>query len=385
MSERSTPLPPISRLEDRLQNRRCSRLRKAIRLQLSILLPLYHQACVILKPLAETIDLDKYFDIYDISASDIIEASAGYSDDEFEDMDSLKVLKLLVIRFHTSRKILLCCLLALDADGGKPDFNRWGAALEQISALAEVSASAEAYLRRVLGEEEMQAVPATPKIPVAPGREKWRGQLRKINNLSSGIRGLQAKMHVLREESDKTLDEMEDISELGPNLVTQYDAIGEDLKVLMQEWEDGKVALANTLERNEKRLSTLSTASTAVSFSPSPSVNCLKSVDEGSPLDALKILNGQGGEHSFRHRSSHEFSGSDMEEVFEAVALPRQRPKSTFSREERIAKMREDREKRESLRDSRMANTSMLRELESVINLRPSARRTSVVPRITSV
>ena len=47
-------------------------------------------------------------------------------------------------------------------------------------------------------------------------------------------------MHVLREESDKNLDETEDVSELGAHLMIQYDSIGIDLKALMQEWEDGK-------------------------------------------------------------------------------------------------------------------------------------------------
>lgn len=210
---------------------------------------------------------------------------------------------------------------------------------------------------------------------MTPGRERWRAQLRKLNTLSTGIRGLQAKLHVLRDESDKTLNESIDLAELGPNLMFQYESIGVDLKSLMQEWEDGKTALQNNIDRNEKRISSMSGLSGILS--PTTSLGGLTSVEEGSPSDALKALNGES-----RSRSSMDFSSSDAEEVFEAVAIPRQR--STLSREERIVKMMEDRVKREETRSKSDANTHMLRELESVINLRPRGRAASNT-RVTSL
>jgi Mysoin-binding motif of peroxisomes len=210
---------------------------------------------------------------------------------------------------------------------------------------------------------------------LTPARERWRAQLRKLNSLSTGIRSLQAKLHVLREESDKTLDVSLDISDLGPNLMLQYDSIGVDLKALMQEWEDGKAALANAIERNERRISSMSGSGI---LSPTTSLGGLTSVEEGSPADALKLLTGEG-----TNRSSIEFSSSEAEEVFEAIAIPKQR--STLTREERIVKMKEDRAKRESLRDKAEANTHMLRELESVINLRPRTRTTPATERVTSI
>lgn len=99
-------------------------------------------------------DLEKYFDIYDISHSDTSEALAGYSETEFEDADSLRVLRILAARFFTSRKIFLCCLMALDADGGNPDFERWSTAVEEIQGAAAVTGDAEDRLRRILSDEE---------------------------------------------------------------------------------------------------------------------------------------------------------------------------------------------------------------------------------------
>ncbi|KAK2626056.1 hypothetical protein QTJ16_004318 [Diplocarpon rosae] len=321
-------------------------------------IPRYNQACIALKPLAEEMDLEKYFDIYDISDVDFSEAMMGHSDTEFEDAESVRVLKILAARFYTTRKIFLCCLMALDAHGGSSDSNRWSTAVDEVHGVSIVTGDAGERLCRILGEEET--------------RERLRAQLRKLNSLSSGIRGLQAKMHVLREESDRNLNETEDFSELGTHLMVQYESVGVDLKALMQEWEDGKAALAFNIDRNERRVSSMSGM-----LSPTVSLGGLTAVEEGSVSDALKALNGEP-----RSRNSLDFSCSDVEEVFEAVAIPRQR--STLTREERIVKMKEDRLKRESLKSKSESNTKMLRELESVINMRPRGR-TTVGGRITSI
>lgn len=204
---------------------------------------------------------------------------------------------------------------------------------------------------------------------MTPGRERWRAQLRQLNSLSSSIRGLQAKLHVLRDDSDKNLNETEEVSELGTNLMIQYESIGIDLKSLMQDWEDGKAALASNINRNERRVSSMSGM-----LSPTTSLGGLTAVEEGNAADALKALNGES-----RSRHSMEFSSDDAEEIFEAVALPR--PRSTMTREERISKMKEDRARRESAKFKPDISTKMLRELESVINLRPKTRTTGTMGR----
>lgn len=184
----------------------------------------------------------------------------------------------------------------------------------------------------------------------------------KLNSLSMGIRGLQAKLALLREESERTLNEAEDVSELGNNLMAQYESIGQDLKMLTQAWEEGKAALASGIDRNEKRLSSLSTL-----LSPATSLSGLTTVEEGGTLEAFKALTGESPPGSTFGSPNGD---SDVVEVFEAVALPT-RTRSLLSRDERIAKMKEEREKREAARERADATRGMLRELETVINLRP--------------
>jgi Mysoin-binding motif of peroxisomes len=151
---RSSPLPPITRLEDRGQNRRCQRLRRTLHRCMVEMVPRYNQAVSALVPLAEQLDLEKYYDIYNISDLDLQEARQGYAETEFEDNESLRVLKILVARLHVLRKIFLCCLLALEADGGKPDFLRWSTAVDEIHDVTSVTDESEQRLRKILSEEE---------------------------------------------------------------------------------------------------------------------------------------------------------------------------------------------------------------------------------------
>lgn len=361
----SAPLPPVSRIEDKAQNRKCARLRKSLRTTFSDILDSYIQVSTVVRGFAEQTDLEKYLDIYEISDFDISDANRGFDKDEFEDGESLRTLKIVASRFHTIRKVFLCSLLALDASGESQDLMRWTTAVEALRNLNTSTKAGFVRLQNILSEQELFPPPNAPKSPLTPGRERWRSQLHKLNSLGTGIRGLQAKLQLLREESDRALNNSEDISELAPNLLNQYDSIGTDLKELMSAWEEGKAALAQGIDRNEKRLSSMSTL-----ISPTSSLSGLTTVDEeGNAAAALKALTGE----SPRSDGCVE----PEREVFEAIAIPRQR--STLTREERIVKMREDREQKAQARTQMDATRGMMKELETVINLRPRTR-TSAPP-----
>ncbi|KAF5582497.1 hypothetical protein FPANT_8520 [Fusarium pseudoanthophilum] len=371
----SAPLPPISRIEDRTQTRRCVRLRKALRHSFQEVLDSYNQVCTVVNGFAEQTDLEKYYDIYDITDFDMSDARQGLSDEDLDDPESLRTLKILAARFSTIRKLFLCALLALDASSDANDLLRWTTAVESLLSVNSSTQTAHARIQSILSEQDTFPSSPTPKNALTPGRERWRAQLRKLNSLSSGIRGLQAKLQLLREESDRTLNDSNDISELGPNLMAQYESIGLDLKDLMTAWEEGRAALALGIDRNEKRLSSMSTL-----LSPASSLSGLTTVDEnGGAAAALKALTGESP-------PSSEYAGSaeqEAPEVFEAVALPR--PRSMLTREERIVKVREEREQKALTRQHVDATRGMLRELETVINLRPRTRASAPAGRIVSM
>lgn len=373
----SSPLPPISRIEEKGQAHRCKRLRRSLKAAFADIIPVLAAQCGTLKQLIQEDDLEKYLDVYEISNPDLQEAAEGYSESEFEDAETLKALRTLQYRLSTLRRVYLCSLLALEADGGKPDFIRWSTVVDSMLSLARPMGQWSEKFNRVLAEEEQFILPSPNKIAPTPGREKLRNSVRKLSGLSQGIRGLQAKMQVLREETNKSLEHTEDVTELGSHLMAQYESIGADLKSLMQAWEAGKSALALNIDRHERRISQASSGLR----SPVPSLGGLTAVDEGSPSDALRALNGDLLSPQQSAPPSDQGSTSD-DEVFEAIAIPKTRV--TMSREERMHKIQEDRARQVSLREQREASTNMLRELESVINLRPS-RVTGPGIRVTSL
>ena len=376
----STPLPPASRIEDQAASRRCTRLRKSLHKAYTAVILTCIDTCGSLRNLIEEDDLDKYFEVYDINAQDAREALGPDAFSVLEDdPESLKSLRVLSYRAALLRRVALCSLMALEADGGKPDFNRWRLANDAMHIIAKTVGLEAERQQNCLIEMETIATPISPraKSPNFPVRDKMRTQVRKISMLSGGIRSLQAKMQILREETNRSIEQSEDLTDLGPSLMAQYESIGADLKELMQAWEAGKASLQSNITKQERRISRASSIRSPVS-----SIGGMTAVEEGgSPADALKALTGDSVSNRSRsNRSSMATTPSEDDEVFEAVAMPRQR--STLTREERILKMQEERERRATMQTKRDANTSMLRELESVMNLRP---KSNLSARVTSI
>lgn len=103
---------------------------------------------------SEQTELEKYYDMYDINDLDMSDALQGFTEGEFDDAESLRTLKILAARFHTTRKMLLCALLALDANGEGSDLLRWTTAVEVLRNLNETTQAAFQKLQGILSEAE---------------------------------------------------------------------------------------------------------------------------------------------------------------------------------------------------------------------------------------
>jgi hypothetical protein len=147
-------MPPISRLEDRAQTRKCVRLRRALKASYADVLDTYNQVSTVIKGFSEQTDLEKYLDIYEISDFDISDAGRGFNEEEFDDVESLRTLKIVACRFHTVRRLFLCILLALDATGESQDLLRWTTAVEALRKLNGCTKEAYKKLSNILSEEE---------------------------------------------------------------------------------------------------------------------------------------------------------------------------------------------------------------------------------------
>ncbi|KAI0842833.1 Mysoin-binding motif of peroxisomes-domain-containing protein [Hypoxylon sp. FL0890] len=365
----STPIPPISRLENNGQNVKCLQLRKALRNSLTEVISKYYQVAFTVWAFAEQTELLQLQSQYQFTVADVVDRFQVFSKTDPQTSEKLQPLKDAAFLFHDIRKMFLSGLLALHTVGNNSDRLRFSTILESFKELNSVTRQAYARVRDILADNDFQ-IPKTPRSPETPNHDRWRHQVRRLNSMTMNIRSVQAKLHLLREESSKALNEADDISDLGPLFMAQYDSIGQDLRDLMEAWQTGKASLASGIDRNEKRLSSI--GSTLMSPLSTMSGRTIaeedeSSLDEHEPgvADALKKLNGDSS------------PPTEMEpEVFEAISIPR--PKSLLTREERIIRMREDRKSKEIAKAKAEAQRGMMRELQGVLDRKPGRGRISL-------
>lgn len=380
-------LPPISRLDVPDVARHSMHLRRNLASSVSDVMTKWANIHQLLKPLTNEQDLEQYYDIYDVSRNDLDESAAGILMREPSDEWSLKHLRFELARLFVIRKIVLCDLLALSSDPRPSFHSTWRCIVEEVGAITMALEKSSEHLTKMVEKEEgehwgssspTQAVGSlsgdcTPPAPSTPGKDHVRMQLRRLNSMSQGIRGLHTKTILLREEASGSLSSAGESAEMASLLARQYDRIGTELRGLLGEWERGKSSMLLNVEPTTRRAS-IGPGELRAPISPTYSLGG-RTVVEGSPPEALRLLNGE-----MPNKSAAEKNAFD-EEVFEAVALP-PRQRCSMTREEKMARMKEDRLKRATLQEKADANTHMLRELETVIKHRPQQRPTA---RVTSM
>lgn len=181
-------------------------------------------------------------------------------------------------------------------------------------------------------------------------------------------------MHVLREESDRTLQESHDLSDFGRDLLAHYDSIGADLKSLVDEWENARAFLTLSVDRQTSPRNSKSPESIdgATLVGDTPRNSALFGKDGGGWADAA----GMGLFSQAEEEAEQVPVDETVEEVFEAVAEPpKPRVRSQLSREERIRRVQEERARAAEARKSADVELAVQRELQNVLLNRPAPRR----------
>ncbi|KAI1119365.1 Mysoin-binding motif of peroxisomes-domain-containing protein [Nemania sp. NC0429] len=372
----STPIPPISRLEKDGQNVKCLQLRHAVRTSLTEVISTYYQTAFTIWGFAEQTELLQLQSQYQFTVADVVERFRLFSNSGAQDSERLQSLKDAAYLFHDIRKVFLSGLLALHTSGKDADRLRFTTVLEAFKELSVVTKQACTRLKDVLAEGDYQfnTPLKVPKSPLSPNHDRWQHQVRRLGSMTMNIRSVQAKLHLLQEESSKALNEANDITEMGPLFMAQYDSIGQDLRDLMEAWQSGKKALQSGINKNEKRISSIGSVMTSpISTMSGPTMaGDESSTDEHEPgvEDALRKLTGD---------APPSFTSPETQiepEVFEGISVPR--PRSTLTREERIVRMREERQNKEVARAKADTYRGMVRELEGVLGKKGSRGRVSL-------
>ncbi|KAK8042088.1 hypothetical protein PG993_006611, partial [Apiospora rasikravindrae] len=365
----SLPLPPISRIEGSGQNVKSVKIRRELNAQMLKIMNRYFTTARAIRKFSNQ-DLLRFHE----QGKQCDPESIGAALDDFRstnvDVSQMtSKLKESYVTVQGLRKMFLLSLFCLEPQDASSDYLRFTTALEGLRLCNDVTESATTQIQRALVAEEtnlwQHSTSRARVCPLSPDREKWKHQVRKIGLLNNSIRGLQAKMVLLAEESNKVIDdEHGDMSHLGSTFMSQYEMIGKDLKALMDAWETGKAAVASAINRNEKKR-----VSSASMLSPVTSISELASVSEESdgPDAALRRLN---GDHSppTEPGSPANFTTDPVE--YEAIAETATKPRSTMTREERIKSMQEERASKILAREKAMESGWFMGELKSVLQHR---------------
>lgn len=388
---RSTPIPPISRLENNGQNVKCLQLRHAVRTSLTEVISTYYQTAFIIWGFAEQTELLQLQSQYQFTVADVVERFRTFSNSNGQNGEKLQSLKDAAYLFHDIRKVFLSGLLALHISGKDADRLRFTTVLETFKELNAVTKKAYTRIKNVLAENDCKCImaiwghslqvltssldqinqlPKSPRSPLSPNRDRWQHQVRRLSSMTMNIRSVQAKLHLLREESNKTLNEANDITAMGPLFMAQYDSIGQDLRDLMEAWQSGKKALQSGIDRNEKRISSIG----SVMASPTSTMSGRTIAGDESGSDEQEL----GVEDALRKLTGDvpKIALTKEPEVFEAISVPR--PRSMLTREERIVRMRDERNAKEIARAKADAHRGMMRELEGVLGSKGSKGRVSL-------
>lgn len=379
----SSPLPPISHLEEKSLARRCQNLRSQLVTTLTLLITLYVESHNALQSFVVQQDLQRYHDIYDISLAEYSEAIRIANESTEEAKCALRELRF-ALRLHAvARKVFLCDLLTLRTTRGWHRVRQWRSVLTILREIEEETWSRQQILSTQLHNEEYglgteqrrtqrgaRSVAASPVVTTPTESQQYKMQMRRFEDVAHGIRALNAKMHVLREEiSGLNAAKTDEVVVLAA-LSKHYESLGTDIRALQYDWERGRnTMLLSAMSGSRVRAGSISPRSP---ISPSPSLGGFTVVD-GGPADALRFLNGD--DRSSRSSDSTLYD----EEVYEAKSTPRKRTSTAASmtREEKIAKLNEDRRKRATLQEQAETTTNMLRELQMVIKHRPHTRSPS--------
>lgn len=389
---RSLPLPPISRLEnnDNGQALKSLKLRQALNQCFQDVIQMYYQTAQVIRDFAHQEQLKSNDNGFKCDTEKINDYMVRFVNMNSDDAQKTGQLRETLQLSRDTRKMFLVGLMSLESTGSKTELldyttawqgikdcqnktresynNLKSALLLDRGMLINISAPCYFELRRILISAD-NGSDRKSTSPLSPRHLKWKHQIDKVGGMNMSIRTIQAKMYSLLEESKKTLDTADDVSELGQMFMTRYDNIGKDIEDLMEAWESGKASLAKNINKNERRVSSMSSImSPMIDASMEAVLEETGEAEDGVSAAWDKLTGGELPPAGMADENAPASPHPMVTETFEAIAAPR--PRSTLTRAERIAKAQEDRQTREAERAQAMQRGHVMGELRDVLKSR---------------
>ncbi|KAG2218957.1 hypothetical protein INT45_004649 [Circinella minor] len=380
----STPLSPISRIEQTSKSRRCTVLRNRLAAMLRRAFIVYEEAIIDLVDHVNKNNLSRLYDMYNVRSVASLSSIDVVEEDNSNDGVSVERLRTLAQLMHAKRRECMMQLLALDImseghDSIRRDYeNNWKRVNAILTKLVDETKGFVTDIMDALQAELYKpalesSAPQSSSFGSSATDNRLKPFLHRLSSLDQQMRTLEAKFYLCNDDirqltsatnniDDSNATSAEDLRE---RLKKEYMSIQKDFSQMVVEWEAGREALLGFLEPPE------------LDPSPSSSASSQKENNLVSPLPSPS-LEAQQGESQKLFDSEENDGIFDLPlparaSVFEAVAETIERNatrRPTKSRAERIAEMRVKREKEAHERSTKMDSQRMVHELKDVLDKR---------------
>ncbi|KAI9030716.1 Mysoin-binding motif of peroxisomes-domain-containing protein [Phycomyces nitens] len=362
----STPLSPISRIEQTSKSRRCMALRQRLAGLLRKAFMVYEEAIMDLSDQVNKTNVSRLYEMYNVRSIASLSA-VGTLDRDEEAPLGLDYLKQLAQLMHSKRRECMMQFLALDImteahDSVRGDYeNGWHAVNMVLFRLVSETKGFATESKEALDSElcKTTSTPETdtpmPASPVADGR--LRQFIHRLSSLDQQIRTFEAKIYLCHDDirhisAGSTTDD-----ELKSHLLREYQSLHTDMGNIAIEWQMGRDALQQFLEPSNLATPVHSPVQTPVK----------EDMPRGS-LDQVNDLVTSEDVSDMCHLPL-----PSKPELFEATAdvvEPNTTERSQKSRQERIADMKLKREQVARVNSTKVDSQTMVHELKTVLDRR---------------
>ncbi|CAO3576811.1 unnamed protein product [Absidia cylindrospora] len=385
----STPLSPISRIEQASKSKKCARLRIQLAGLLRHAFIIYEEAIIDMTDRVNKPTLSRLFDMYNIhsvaslSAASIPTEHNNTSTDNENDI-TLDYLKTLAHLMHLKRRECMLQFLALSVMTGGHDSIRNGyeAGWRNINTvLVTLGKETKDFVNQIVEAMEIEfskssalamenASDASLSTPT-----DTRQFIHRLSTLDQHLRTMEARVYLCNDELQKRQRALskspnsqtaEEMALEQQQLKMEYMAMEKDIQQLAMEWESGKTALDSLLT---PALPVINTNDMSPAPLPTPSMTPTADHDhhpfivvnayEASELLDLPLAS---------KPSIYESLDDDLLDNAATNGASADQPKK--SRMERIAEMKQKREQEAKEKSSKLDSQTYVYELKNVLDRR---------------
>ncbi|GAA5799653.1 hypothetical protein HPULCUR_005069 [Helicostylum pulchrum] len=358
----STPLSPISRIEQNSKSRKCVQLRNRLASVLRRAFIIYEEGIIDLMDVIHKKNLNTLYEMYNVHS---IASLSAMGDDISDEGYSLEQLKKLAQIMHSKRRECMVHFLALgvmteDHDSVHYNYSEgWGIINQVLGKLVDETEKFTLDIVEALDAEFYKPMHGFDKNNDTSKIEDARLKkfVHRLSSLEQQLRTMEAKIYLCSEDVRQLNSAEESSTEVKDKLLNEYMSVQKGFENMIQEWELGKTVLESFLE-------------------PSSSSTTITEQQE-------KLVE-QQDQHEHQDETEGKGMILDSEDVADILNLPlaskasvfeaiagvvekNGREKSKMTRKERIEEMRMKRTKQSEDKLNRMDSQTMVHELKNVL------------------